>query len=649
MKKVLALLITVFMLFGTFEVSSSADVKQHVDGDERTISRMTFGNGPVHINLWSFSTEVPGMIQYYISKNPEFGRKYTVIASVAPTDGGFYQGSLDYALSSNDADMYVAEQAFVAKYASGDMSGYAASYYDLGIETDDKINDAKIAQYVVDIGTRQSDGSVVALAYQSSGCALIYRASIAKEVFGTDDPDVIEKEVGGGSGNLDYFCSAAIKLNEKGYPIVSSIDDIWRMLEYNTSYGWVSGNTVKVSPERLAYFDYAKALKERCWSNETSQWSTGWYRDMEGVSQEDKTNKPAFCFIGPAWMIQFVMKGYSGGKAPGQGSYGDWRVCQAPQKSFWGGSWIFAGKKASLDADKRAGMAELINWITLDTSKSGLQYLWANGLYSGTSNAKDSVASGKVMANSDGSLDFLGGQNMYPTYIKANEASGGKNITAYDESVNSLFKDQVYRYAFDGITYEEAIAAFKDSIAKETAFSGVEVAERPTVVIPDTAKDIVPGGGSDKVPDKNPDEAEKQAGNKLLIIIICIAAGSVLVIAGLIVTIILIVKSGKKKKANALNAPQYPAQPAIPAQPQQIQQPQPIQQPLQYQAAPAQLQQPVQPAAPAIPAAPAPQAVQQPVIPAPAAPASPKFFCPFCGAEQNSGENFCGRCGSKLK
>ena len=100
MKKVLALLLTVFLLFGTFALCSNADAKQYIDGEEPAVTRMTFGNGPVHINLMSYSNEVAGMVQNYIKRNPEFGRKYTVSATIVPTDGGQYQSSLDAALKN---------------------------------------------------------------------------------------------------------------------------------------------------------------------------------------------------------------------------------------------------------------------------------------------------------------------------------------------------------------------------------------------------------------------------------------------------------------------------------------------------------------------------------------------------------------------
>ena len=100
------------------------------------------------------------------------------------------------------------------------------TYKDLGIDVDTKIKEADIAQYTVDIGTR--DGEVVALGYESTSGVMIYNAAIAKDVFGTDDPEDIEKITGAGSGNWDKFFEAAEKLKKKGYAAISSPSDIWR-------------------------------------------------------------------------------------------------------------------------------------------------------------------------------------------------------------------------------------------------------------------------------------------------------------------------------------------------------------------------------------------------------------------------------------
>src|SRR5690606_20428939 len=138
--------------------------------------------GKVTINLWSFTNEVPDMATKFKELFPEYSNVEFNSTVIATTDNA-YQPALDQALAaggSDAPDIYTAEAAFVLKYTQGDMSDFAASYADLGI-TDQMVQEAGIAEYTIDIGTK--DGQLVALGYQATGGALIYRRSIAKDVF----------------------------------------------------------------------------------------------------------------------------------------------------------------------------------------------------------------------------------------------------------------------------------------------------------------------------------------------------------------------------------------------------------------------------------------------------------------------------------
>jgi hypothetical protein len=175
------------------------------------------------INLWSFTDEVPKMLEKYKELNPDFD--YEINTTIIATTDGAYQPALDQALASsgeNAPDIYCAESAFVLKYTQGDAAYFAAPYKDLGIDVDAKLKEADIAQYTVDIGTNPN-GDLVGLGYQATGGAFIYRRSIAKDVWGTDDPAVITSKVGPG---WDKFFKAAEDLKKKGYGIISGDGDI---------------------------------------------------------------------------------------------------------------------------------------------------------------------------------------------------------------------------------------------------------------------------------------------------------------------------------------------------------------------------------------------------------------------------------------
>ena len=445
----------------TESVVDPTDDSEPENSDKET---MTLGSGSEHINLWSFTNEVPNMVNKYISLHPEFGEKYTVDVTIIATTNGAYQPALDAALAAGgqDApDIYTAEAAFVLKYTQGSASQFAATYKDLGIDVDAKIKEAQIAPYTIDIGSR--NGEVVGLGYQATGGAMIYRASIAKEVFGTDDPAEIEKIFGAGSQSWDKFWEAADKLKAAGYPIVSGDGDIWHSVENSASSGWVVDGQLNIAPEREAFLDMSKKLHDEGLSNLSSDWQPAWFADMNGTSEHN-----AFCFFGPAWLLNYSMHDNVGGNfADGEGTNGDWRVCAPPVGFYWGGTYLIANK----DTDNKEGVAEFIEWVTLDSSDTGLQYFWANGtMVDGEVGTKDCVSSGTVMAKSNGEVEICGGQNIFPAFIKGNEYASGKCMTEYDEMINKYWRDAVNLYSNGECDRDAAIAQFTQNVNDNLSF-----------------------------------------------------------------------------------------------------------------------------------------------------------------------------------
>ena len=439
-------------------VETFEEEQPHITFAPRT---MYLGTGGERINLWSFSDDVPKMVLEYIKQNPDFGEKYSVECTIYEDGSGANEKTLNNLIAEGGylaPDIYVVDEELVYKYVQGDMSEHAATYKEIGIDVDTKIKEADIAKYSVEVGSR--NGEVVALGYQGYGGVMIYNAEIAKEVFGTDDPEKIEEITGAASGNWDKFFEAAEKLKEKGYAAVSGPEDIWKVCDNSTSTSWLVNGELKIDPNREKYFDIAKTIKDNGYSNNNQSWSDNWYYNMKG----EGGNK-VFAYFGPVWLINYVMIGNSGGKAVGEGTYGQWRVCAPPVGFFWSGSWILANK----DTKQKEGVAELIEWITLDTSETGLQYLWANGLIDWdndpeTVSVKDAVASAAVMEKSDGTYEFCGGQDIFPALIRGNKLASGRSFSPYDEDISYFFKEAAWQYASGNIDKDEAINRFKQQV-----------------------------------------------------------------------------------------------------------------------------------------------------------------------------------------
>lgn len=452
MKKAISLLLAFTMLLSAAACGSAPAPSAATPGAPAATPSAT---GKIPLNVWSFTDEVPKMIEKYLELHPEAAEKYSVNTTIIATTDGAYQPALDQALSATgkDApDIYCAEAAFILKYTQGEAAKYAASYQDLGIDVPAKLSEGDIAQYTVDIGTNPS-GNLVALGYQATGGAFIYRRSLAKDTWGTDDPAEIAKRIGPG---WDKFYTAAADLRAKGYGILSGDGDLWHAVENSSNAGWIVDGKLTIDPKREEFLDLSMKLKENDYYNDTRDWQDAWFADMKGTGA-----KPIFGFFGPAWLINYTMAPNCGGEKLGEGTYGDWAVCTPPVGFFWGGTWVLANAKT----EKQEIVGDILEWITLDSSETGLQYLWANGTLNGEGGTKDAVASGTVMSKSDGKVAFLGDQNMFDVFVPANQFANGKNLTPYDETINTYWRDQVRQYTSKEKTREQAIVDFKQMVA----------------------------------------------------------------------------------------------------------------------------------------------------------------------------------------
>jgi hypothetical protein len=416
--------------------------------------------------VWSFTDEIPNAIARYQEMNPDsIVNNFNIVPTILTDWDGSYEQAIEAALiaGNNPPDIFMAEQAFILKFSQGDFSSFAATYSELGIQNvERKIADAGLAQYAVNAGRR--NGEVVGLNFQETGSCFIYRRSIAREVFGTDDPAEIGMRVGPG---WNMFMDAAAQVKAHGYAMVFGDEDIWQVARNGATQPWVVDGYLYIDPARLSYFDLAKQLYDNGYMIGGGAWNDGWFAGMAG------TTEPAvFSYMGPAWLINYTMTSM----AAGNPSDGDWAVTTSPVPWAWGGTWLFGHR--DLQGEKRAAVAEILEWITLDISEDGFQQHWANDtLYAGSELfphyaaayergdiTKDTVASSVVMARTDGSVPMLGGQNMFEYFIPAAANVRSDHWHEYDAIINWIFQDYCRYYYRGDLTKEEALDWFRADV-----------------------------------------------------------------------------------------------------------------------------------------------------------------------------------------
>lgn len=448
------------------DATGAAETETAAEGDT-TVSQtetVEVGTGEITLNVYAMSAEVPGMITEYFKRNPDVASKYKVEAMVSSNDNQAYETKLNAALAaggSDAPDLYVAEADYLLPYTVGELSSFAAPYADFIDDVDGKIATAEVAKYVQELGTN-ADGKLVALNYQCTGGAMIYRTDLAEEVLGAKTPEEVEAAIGAGTNSWDKFWEVADKMKEKGYAIVSGADDVWNVIEKASAQPWVVDNKLTIDDNRMSYLDISKKLYEGNYTNKTDSWSEAWYADMKGAGE-----KQVFCFFGPCWLINYVMANHVVDEATLKGKY---NVCTPPVGFWWGGSWLLANKDAIADPDKKEIISKIVEWITMDATEDGLQYAWANGTMN-EAGTKDTVSCMAVLNKADGSMDILGGQDPFKIFINATSYANGNCKCLYDSTINSAFKDQAKAYAAGEKDKDAAVAEFKDKVAE----MGIEV------------------------------------------------------------------------------------------------------------------------------------------------------------------------------
>ena len=147
---------------------------------------------------------------------------------INPNQDGVYQQKLDEALlgqadaaADNKVDIFLSETDYVNKYTDADAD-VAMPLVDLGIDPDKDLAD----QYsFTKVTASDSNGVQRGSTWQCCPGLLVYRRDIAKDVFGTDDPEAVGEKV----KDWDTIKTTAEELSAKGYYTFASYADTFRL------------------------------------------------------------------------------------------------------------------------------------------------------------------------------------------------------------------------------------------------------------------------------------------------------------------------------------------------------------------------------------------------------------------------------------
>ena len=400
------------------------------------------GSGGKVINIYSWNNEFRERVEAVYPEVKETSKDGTVTTLndgteihwiINPNQDGVYQQKLDEALmkqadaaADDKVDIFLSETDYVNKYTDKDADA-AMPLKDLGIDPDKDLSD----QYdFTKVTASDTDGVQRGSTWQCCPGLLVYRRDIAKEVFGTDDPEEIGQKV----KDWDTIEQTAGELKDKGYFTFSSYADTWV----------APGETViKVDQKIMDWVDDSKRWLDAGYldKNVKGQWNDDWNKAMGSASK-------VFAFLFPAWGIDFTLS------KNWDGENGVWGVTNPPQEYNWGGSYVHA----CTGTDNAELVKDIILAVTVD--KDNLLKISKD--YSDFTN----TVSGMQEAAQDDSYtsEFLGGQNAFTYFAPVAENIEIAPLSAYDQGCVELIQNSFSDYLQGKVDYEKAKTNFETAI-----------------------------------------------------------------------------------------------------------------------------------------------------------------------------------------
>ena len=407
MKKIIVSLLVFTMVFSLMMIGGQAALADDLSGT---------------LEVWSSGEELGRFVEGFNAVYPNITVNITVvpnsdfIAKLTPTLAG----------GEGAPDIYTGESDYV-KYLVD------SGYWDDLKQEPYNADTSDMWEYVASVGT-DATGALRAVSWQASPGSIMYRRDMAKDVFGTDEPEEVAALLNSNQAMLD----AAAKLKEKGIKMFASWQDIMNMQFSNRAEPWVVEDKLNIDESMLEFMDMAKTISENGYDLGVDPWAPEW---IAAVESDD-----TFCYVLPSWGYQFVVK-------PGANTtIGKWAMCQGPVPYVKGGTWLGIYKNSP---NKDLAWA-FLEYCCLN-SEAQQSYAAEYGEFVSLKSADEALAKG------DGE-EVLAGQNPFMFYNDQMSKLPNDLMTAYDGTINNAFLSATKAFATGVLTKDEALEQFKEDV-----------------------------------------------------------------------------------------------------------------------------------------------------------------------------------------
>ncbi len=298
----------------------------------------------------------------------------------------------------------------------------------------------------VDELSRDKEGNIKGLSWQSTPGGFWFRKDLAKEYLGTDDPDELHEML----SDWDKIVEVGKQVYEKSGGQIALLDDVESVLQFYASYKgqpWVGEDNHIIDDDfMLKMFNMMKTVADNNVDARADMWSAGWTSGMYSKDMFILT-----CL--PTWGLNFCIK-------PGipeeemEQAANTWGYMQAPSAYQNGGTWygMYSGSK-----NKDAA------WAWIKTMTSNEEYL-VNGLANTWGDFPGYVPAIERCIE-EGHTDIVtGDQQYFEDFYETAKNVKGDPMTKYDRQAWTSAGAQMDLIASGQTTPEEAVKQFKEEM-----------------------------------------------------------------------------------------------------------------------------------------------------------------------------------------
>lgn len=399
----------------------------------------------IYVYLWDADGE--GKVNNVINQISDYKDYIEVVNINAGGQSDEYKNAVNNALDGGDKypSIILADESIGKLWSETDKTADLGS---IGLSSDMYANSYS---YTVDYGN--FNGAQKALSWQATPGCFVYRADIASEVLGTDDP----AEVGEKISDWDKFMEVAEQLKGAGYKIVSGVDDIQYVALNQRTSPFVSvaddgSETLQLDDTVNSYVEKTKTLYDNGYTNQTALWDGAWAGSMaEG---------DVFGYFGCTWFI-----GSMEGNCPSDAkNFGQWRTTTGPDSYYWGGTYVMVGA----DTPNPELAAYFVYAMCCDED---IMYNLSKDTGDFVNNK---AAVERLVADGVGARDILGGQNPFETFADA-ATSINVQSSYIDGNVLQYITDGAKSYCAGELSSVDDVVQYaKDEVKKAFDYITVE-------------------------------------------------------------------------------------------------------------------------------------------------------------------------------